>query len=66
MLTHDLKGDFIDETGKPRYISRVGTVDEDELLARPEYKAWAKANGIPEGVLPHGGSFADAAHSHSS
>ncbi|GJD05065.1 tat pathway signal sequence [Colletotrichum higginsianum] len=43
---------LLDEHGHADFLNQDAIVEWDKLFARPDWQAWAKEHGVPEGTIP--------------
>ncbi|KAJ4386823.1 hypothetical protein N0V93_009721 [Gnomoniopsis smithogilvyi] len=49
---HPLYATLLDEDGHADFLNQDAIVEWDILFARPDWQAWAREHGIPEGTIP--------------
>ncbi|KAK1975216.1 hypothetical protein LZ30DRAFT_606145 [Colletotrichum cereale] len=49
---HPLYATLLDEHGHADFLNQDAIVEWDRLFARPDWQAWAREHGVPEGTIP--------------
>ncbi|EFQ36484.1 uncharacterized protein GLRG_11629 [Colletotrichum graminicola M1.001] len=49
---HPLYATLLDENGHADFLNQDAIVEWEKLFARPDWQAWAKEHGVPEGTIP--------------